>query len=252
MENVPDPTQFPAAQVASLANPAIPSPMIEALFPRGVAAAELRSPGDPALLDPDEAVAVARAVPKRVGEFAAGRLCARAALARFGIERFVLRPAGDRQPVWPEGILGSITHTAGFCAAVVGERTRFAALGLDTEIAGSVRAELWPSIGSAVEIGWIESLSPAVRASAATLVFSAKEAFYKCQYPHTRERLSFHDVEVKAVDWGTDSGVLELEARKLSAAFAPFAPLLRVAYRYHEAFVSVGVALYASDVTSLG
>jgi 4'-phosphopantetheinyl transferase EntD len=193
-------------------------------------------------------VAVERAVTKRVGEFAAGRLCARSALARFGIERFVLRPAADRQPVWPERILGSITHTAGFCAAVVGERARFAALGLDTEIAGSVRAELWPSIATAAEIGWIESLSPAARASAATLVFSAKEAFYKCQYPHTQERLSFHDVEVRRVDWGTDSGMLELGARRLTARFAAFAPSLRAAYRYHEAFVSVGVALGASDL----
>ena len=53
--------------------------------------------------------------------------------------------------------------------------------------------------------------------------------------------MSFHDVEVKPVDWGRDGGLLRLEARKLTAAFAAFAPSLRVAYRYHESFVSVGV-----------
>jgi 4'-phosphopantetheinyl transferase EntD len=58
-------------------NPAAHSPSIESLFLPGVAAAELCGPGDPELLAPEESVAVARAVPKRVREFAAGRLCAR-------------------------------------------------------------------------------------------------------------------------------------------------------------------------------
>jgi 4'-phosphopantetheinyl transferase EntD len=244
---VPHPSQFPAPLTANVAQQAISSSLIEALFPAGVAAAEFRLPGDASLLDPAEAVLVARAMPKRIGEFAAGRLCARSALARFGIERFALRAGVDRQPIWPEGIVGSITHTAGFCAAVVGPGARFAALGLDTESADSVRPELWRSICGATEIDWIESLPSPTRASAATLVFSAKEAFYKCQYPCTGERLSFHDVEVRPTDWGAERGHFTILARNPRARFAAFAGALRAAYRFHDPFVSTGVALCATE-----
>jgi len=243
---VPIDTQLGEPARAFAPSPAQRSFVIEALFPPGVAAAELRSGGDPALLAPDEAQALARAVPKRAREFAAGRLCARSALARFGIAGFALRAAPDRRPLWPEAVVGSITHTTGFCAAVVAERTRFASLGLDTELAAAVKAELWPSICVADELGWIESLPQAERARAATLIFCAKEAFYKCQYPCTEEWLGFQDVRIVALDWGRSQGAFAVEPQRRLAWFtAPDAPprMLAAAYRFHEEFLSAGVAL---------
>ena len=223
------------------------SDALEALFPPGVAAAELRAPGDPALLDPEEALAVARAVPKRRQEFAAGRLCARSALARLGVTQFALRAAPDRQPLWPDAFVGSITHTAGFCAAVVAPRSGFAALGVDTEIAGGVEAKLWPSICVAGELDWLESLPPTQRAQAATLLFCAKEAFYKCQYPHTGEWLDFADLQIAPLEWGGEQGAFKVEPQRPLALFAEggqFSPqALRTAYRFHEQFLSAGVAL---------
>ena len=228
-------------------NPAEPSALVESLFPAGVAAAELRAPGDLALLDPEEALIVARAVPKRVGEFAAGRLCARSALARFGIVSFAVRAAPDRRPLWPAGLVGSITHTQGFCAAVIGEHARFVGLGLDTENAAAVSPKLWPSICVAEELAWIASLPAEERTRAATLVFAAKEAFYKCQYPSTREWLSFSDLRIVPLEWAMLQGSFQVEVQRASDVFAaqrsgsPHA--LRTAYRFHEDFVSAGVAL---------
>ena len=98
---------------------------VHSLFPPGVAVAVRREPGDPADLLPGEAVYVAKAVPKRINEFAAGRACARRALATFGMPGAVLLAAPDRQPLWPTGFVGSITHTAGFCAAAVAPRSRW-------------------------------------------------------------------------------------------------------------------------------
>jgi 4'-phosphopantetheinyl transferase EntD len=221
-------------------NPAQPSALVESLFPPGAAAAELRTPGDPALLEPEEAQSVARAVPKRVAEFAAGRLCARSALARFGIASVAVRAAPDRQPLWPAGFVGSITHTQGFCAAVIGQQARFVGLGLDTENACAVSANLWPSICIAQELAWIESLAADQRTRAATLVFAAKEAFYKCQYPASGEWLSFSDLRiVPPLKWPALAGSFEVEAqRQLAASASP-----HTAYRFHEEFISVGVAL---------
>jgi 4'-phosphopantetheinyl transferase EntD len=234
-------------------NPAVSSPVIASLFPAQVAAAELRVPGDPCMLEPEEAAAVARAVKKRVQEFAAGRLCARRALERFGLTRVVLRAASDRQPVWPPGFLGSITHTKGFCAAVVAESGALQGLGLDSEAAGAVEEQLWPSICVASELDWIDRWPAEVRNRAATLVFAAKEAFYKAQYPRTGEYMSFSDLEVAPCGPQLLEGTLIFAPTRSLAVFAgdaEQAPQVRGRYRFHEGFVSAGVALCAARATA--
>ena len=242
-----------------LSHPALPalSPGYASLFPEGVAAAELRVAGDASLLAAEEASVVANAVPKRVGEFAAGRLCARRALAELGIANFALKAAGDRQPIWPEGIVGSITHTEGMYAAVVAKRTLLRAIGVDTEAAGSVKPELWPRILVAVELDWLASLERRARAAAATLIFCAKEAAYKCQYPLTGERLSFSDLEVTVAEWGHGRGALQVSATRPIALFRPTAGdpapphVLTGVYRRHGGFVSAGVFLRAAGASSV-
>ena len=140
-------------------NPARLAMGLHGLFPAAVVGAEMREPGDASLLLPEEAACVGRAVPKRVQEFAAGRLCARRALAEFGITDFPVRVASDRQPLWPEFLVGSITHTDGYCAAVVAERCRLSAIGIDCEVIGRVTQELWPTILGPEEARWLDSLA---------------------------------------------------------------------------------------------
>jgi len=233
--------------IASIeANPAKLSPSLSSLFPPGALAADMREPGNPSWLLPAEAQALKKAVLKRVQEFSAGRQCARALLAEFGIYDFPIKVGDDRQPVWPEGIVGSITHTAGLCAAVVAQRTLLRAVGLDSEVAGSVKSELWPSICTASEIDWLHTLPQAQQAMAATLVFSAKEAFYKCQYPLVRERLAFHDARVEVQSWGALRGDFRILATR-SIAFAAHAGLpMQGQYLFHEQFVTAGIALTAA------
>jgi 4'-phosphopantetheinyl transferase EntD len=222
------------------------SPLFAGLFPAGVVAAESREPGDPALLLPAEAAHLGRAVAKRVQEFAAGRLCVRRALHEYGIDQFPLRVAADRQPIWPEGFIGSITHTAGLCAAVVAESRTIAAVGIDSEIVGHVTPDIWSTICVADEADWVNSLPPSERAAAVTLIFSAKEAFYKCQYPMVSEWLDFHDLVIEsetAGQSGQNAGRILIRATR-RIRFEEHALLPMVGrYQFHEQFVSVGVAL---------
>jgi 4'-phosphopantetheinyl transferase EntD len=225
-------------------NPASLSTLIESLCPAGVAAAELRVPGNPALLHPEEAESIARAIEKRVHEFAAGRHCAHLALERLGVPPAPLCAAPDRRPLWPAGVVGSITHTQGFCAAAAARTERLTALGIDTELADAVSAELRPSICTPDELAWLDTLPLAQQGSAATLVFCAKEAFYKCQYPVTFEWVNFKDVEVSPRAWGMSAGRFTLQARRPLKFFAARPELaLHTAYRFHEEFVSAAVAL---------
>lgn len=218
---------------------------IRTLLPQTVVIKERRIPGDPAELHPAEAEHVARAVPKRVAEFAAGRTCARAALAEFGVREFTLRAAPDRQPLWPEQFIGSITHTAGFCAAAVAPRASMLAIGLDTEIVGAPTEDIWPTIARPEELAWLQSLPAIERPAAITLLFAAKEALYKCQYPLVGEWLDFHDLRVEAGEWGEATGTFAVRATR-SLKFARRVALPIVGrYLFHEHFVSAAVAVPA-------
>lgn len=187
-------------------NPSRASSLLQESLPAGVATAELPGEGDPDLLLDGERQLLGRAAPKRAREFAAGRLCARRALAQFGIVNFPIGERDDHRPQWPEHLTGSITHTDGYSAAAVGERQRFQAIGIDAESIGSVSEDIGSHVLLASEMDWLESLPAPEQAKVATLLFSAKEAFYKCQYEVTGQWLEFKDITVDFFGWNLDRG----------------------------------------------
>lgn len=185
-----------ALSLAEAPNPASASAWLAQLLPEGIATAELAQAGDPALLLAAERRMVEGASPGRAAEFAAGRLCARSAAARFGFADVPLVSQADRRPLWPAALTGSITHTQGFAAAAVGERRRFRAIGIDAERVGTVPRALWRRLFRPAETAWLDGLPVPAQDRVGTLMFSAKEAFYKCQYEVTGQWLEFRDVVV--------------------------------------------------------
>lgn len=183
-----------------------PSWLLRELFPEEVVAFELLGSGNPSGLLAEERAYIERASLKRAHEFAAGRLCARAALEQFGISGFPLAMAEDRSPLWPRTVCGSIAHTHGYCAAVAGQLSRFRALGLDVEQVTDLPPGVCQQICSPAEAEWLEQLPRDERARVASLIFSAKETFYKCQYTLTRQWLEFADVTVDFAGWGLGAG----------------------------------------------
>jgi 4'-phosphopantetheinyl transferase EntD len=221
------------------------SALVRGLFAPGVAAAELREAGDAALLLAVERAECAGASPKRVAELAAGRQCARAALAEFGLTGVAVTRNGDRSPVWPAGFTGSITHTQGYCAAAVAPRGQFAALGLDAEIVGRVTPELWAYLFTPAEATLLEALPIRRRAAVATLIFSAKEAFYKCQYALTAAWLDFDEVTLEIDDLDATAGAFTV--RPLRALGSPLLAgrALRGRFCFADGLVVTGIAIGA-------
>jgi 4'-phosphopantetheinyl transferase EntD len=213
------------------------------LFPQGALTAELRGAGDPGALYPEEARHLQKAVRKRLEEFAAGRSCARLLLSEFGIHHFAIEVGAHRQPVWPETLVGSITHTTGFCAAVAAPKKCLRSVGIDTEIAGSVKPELWRGICTTSETAWLRSLPKPKQLAAASLIFSAKEAFYKCQFPLTQERLGFHEVSVELPAWGDQRGAFRISANRSIALEGSAVLPLQGQYLFHEQFITAAIAL---------
>src|SRR5215813_14270807 len=138
--------------------------LIGALLPSAVAAAE--STGSPASnpteLFPAEEAALRTAGPGRRAEFAAGRSCARAALAMLGVAAgpILVGPAG--QPLWPAGVTGSITHCVGYRACAVARTTDVAAIGIDAEPDAALPAGLIEKVATGPERAWIRRHAGAV------------------------------------------------------------------------------------------
>ncbi|MHB8455402.1 MAG: 4'-phosphopantetheinyl transferase family protein [Acidiferrobacterales bacterium] len=226
-------------------NPASLSPLLASLFPPGVVGVELRIAGDPSLLFPDEARCLGHAIPSRAQEFAAGRLCARRALTEFGLSDYPLRMNGDRRPQWPAFIVGSITHAAGNCGAVVARQSQFRAIGLDVELIGCVTAEIWPYICTPEEMAWLDALDEPERGRFATLIFSAKEAFYKCQFGVTQQWLEFGDVTLDLPLSHANTGSFALRPRTTIALLEHGAVSLAGRFEFQGGYVATGMVLEA-------
>ena len=168
---------------------------------------------DPALLDPEDltrcGVPAIAAVSKRQTEFLAGRLCASEALRRVTGELCIPAVNEDRSPCWPDGTVGSITHGAGWAAAVVARRERWRGIGLDVEKRIPItRADrLVAEILTPRELEGYAGLDEAQRALRVTLTFSLKESLFKALYPLVNKRFYFQEAELIHHD---DSGYARL------------------------------------------
>ena len=152
------------------------------ILPPGIWASETEDRGQSVPLHPGEEALVAKAGEKRRRDFALGRACARAALAQAGLFQaggVMIARDEDGKPVWPEGFVGSITHTQGYAAALAARAADFAAVGVDAERVGGVTPELMPRLFDAAERDWLESLDAVRRPAMAAVLFSAKEACFK-------------------------------------------------------------------------
>jgi 4'-phosphopantetheinyl transferase EntD len=167
------------------------------LLPPGVVAYETREFVQSSFLLAGERSVVANAVPKRVAEFAAGRVCARYALAELGHVDFELLRSADRRPLWPDGIAGSITHTDRYCGAAVGRKSAISSIGIDTEEIARMDDSIFRAISTPEEQSRLEGIDPSRRQRAMALVFSAKEAFYKCYAGAGGEMLGFREIALR-------------------------------------------------------
>lgn len=170
---------------------------ISELFPAWVAGAELTLPEEADPLFEEERSCLARAIEKRRNEFAMGRTAARRALAKLGFPPTPLLSNDDRSVAWPAYVWGSITHADGLCAAVVAKREDLRGIGIDVEVRKRVEPKLWRMIATEREqANLAQQVDEAARLERATLLFSAKEAFYKAQFCVTRSWVGFQDAEV--------------------------------------------------------
>ncbi|MFG2093252.1 4'-phosphopantetheinyl transferase [Streptomyces sp. NPDC048612] len=168
--------------------------MIDALLPDTVSAAEIFGEPPAAALLPDEEPLVARAVAKRQREFAAGRWCARRAMARLGFPPVPILPGPRGEPRWPSGLVGALTHCEGYAAAAVARSTEVLALGVDAEPAEPLPDGVLEAVALPAErAGLPRNSHGAPPLPWDRMLFSAKESVYKAWFPMTGRPLEFED-----------------------------------------------------------
>lgn len=146
---------------------------------------------------PGEEDLIANAGKLRRREFVTARRCAREALGRLGYPPTPIRPGPGRDPQWPAGVTGAITHCRGFRAAAVAVRTVVAGVGIDAEPHEPLPQEVLEAVTADGEAEMLASLAranPTVHWD--RLLFSAKESVYKAWYPLTRRWLEFEDARL--------------------------------------------------------
>jgi enterobactin synthetase component D len=152
----------------------------------------------PSISESTSSVNVEVARQKRQIEFASGRRSAESLLKRLGNSQQVwVNP--DRSPDWPNGFTGSISHSNSWTWVAVGRKTQLKSIGIDTEtvVSTETRSQIQQDIATPNE--WEVAESTGLTANQIfSLVFSAKEAFYKCWYPLTEEYFGFEHALVDA------------------------------------------------------
>jgi 4'-phosphopantetheinyl transferase EntD len=169
--------------------------MLAELLPADVIAVDIVGDDPEAYLLPEEEHLVAKAVAKRRREVTNARTCARRALARLGIAETAIPRGAKGEPLWPAGVVGSITHTTGYFAAAVAQADKIRSIGIDAEVHGELPEGVLSHIGFGPERTWLAGQDH-TDVWWDRLLFSAKESVYKAWFPLTGRWLGFEDATV--------------------------------------------------------
>jgi 4'-phosphopantetheinyl transferase EntD len=215
------------------------------LLPDSVVCVDAFDDRQPAPLFPEEEGLVAAAVENRRREFATARRCAREALTTLGFPATAIPGGPVRQPCWPPGVVGSITHCAGYRAAAVARSEAVATLGVDAEPHERLPDGVLRSIAAPQEASWVRD-----RAAAEPLIwwdrllFSAKESVYKAWFPLAGSWLGFEDVVIQP---GRDLGTFTVRLRPTEPPQHSAAALTRMNGRW---LIRRGLVLTAVAIPS--
>ncbi len=168
--------------------------MIEQILPANVVGAETFDDPDGLRALPGEESIIGRAVPKRRREFITARHCAREALTQLGVDAGPILRGDKGEPLWPRGIVGSITHTDGYRAAIAAHAMAVRSVGIDSEPHETLPEGVLEHTSIAAERDVLSTRPQGLHWD--RLLFCAKETTYKAWFPLTHRWLGFEDAHI--------------------------------------------------------
>jgi 4'-phosphopantetheinyl transferase EntD len=165
---------------------------------------------------------IARSVIKRQAEYFHGRLCARHALRALGIASHTVASGRMREPIWPAGIIGSITHSAEYAAAAVLRANPDHGIGIDIEhvVDAKTRDTMLATVVDRHEHALLARVIGLSLDHCLTLAFSVKESFFKASCGVVGRYFDFDAVTLLELDPVRKTIVLRVN-QDLSPQFQP-------------------------------
>lgn len=179
----------------------------------------------------EEGQHLADAVIGRRNEFIEGRRCARAALSQVGYMPRAVPADADGLPLWPSGAIASISHSRGLCCAAAASVTEMTCLGLDLEKTNRLSPRAMARV-----VHPLEECAVGVDQALGSLLFSAKEAFFKAQFPIWGAQPNFKDLALQIDPDSQQMSTLEI-ATHLPADLREAAGMMQFRYQFINDYV---------------
>ena len=176
---------------------------------------------------------------KRLNEFKTGRLLARKILEQWGILSFPLLSDQQRCPIWPPGVVGSITHTDSLCIVALARSQSIHSLGIDVESVSRVKQNLWSTLLTEGELSFLEQLPAQEQQNWVSCLFSLKEAFFKYQFPLTRRMIGFDAIEVQRGEQANEAFLFQTRFNTLWKEICLEKLVVRYALAHNCSFAAV-------------
>lgn len=168
--------------------------LLSRVLPEKVSVAELYDDPPDLVPLPEEEPLIAKSVAKRRNEFVTVRYCARLALGELGVPPVPILKGEKGEPCWPDGVVGSLTHTEGFRGAAVATKDAVRSVGIDAEPHDVLPNGVLDAISLPAERAEISALAAGLHWD--RILFCAKEATYKAWFPVTKRWLGFEDAHI--------------------------------------------------------
>ena len=118
-------------------------------------------------------------------------------MRELGVPPAAVLPGERREPVWPPGVVGSLTHCTGYRAAAVAHQRDVLTVGIDAEPHEPLPPDVADAIALDEELAGLAELTAADSAVCwDRVLFCAKETVYKAWFPLTHRWLGFAQASV--------------------------------------------------------
>jgi 4'-phosphopantetheinyl transferase EntD len=216
---------------------------ISTILPKEVESAETFEYVRDLQLFPEELKSVECAMEKRRLEFATGRWCARRVFQKLGYPELAVPAGSHREPLWPTGMNGSITHCDGYCGAAISCSKHILSLGIDAELHTPLPAETLDLV-----VGLAERKALSSRGGKYIhwdkLIFSAKESIFKAWFPLNKTWLGFEDVRVEFSNQ-SNTFAAHIASERRNVGQVPL-PVLYGQYEVMSPFIFTSVVISAT------
>jgi enterobactin synthetase component D len=146
----------------------------------------------------------------RKAEFIAGRIAAEQAFIGLGLEPQTVPIGNLREPLWPNSVLGSISHHNGhaYCLMMPRPANLHSPVSLGIDIESLIGNDDVDTMGLNIMSSSEISLTSAYFERpefALTLIFSAKESLFKALYPAVGRYFDFLDIRLSSINLDDNS-----------------------------------------------